>query len=318
MLRLQWVGLLLVVMVIVIRGGWLTTGWLVQSYAAPPGVQFAISGQISEASGPAGGVRVYLYQATNPNTAIQNVLTSPLLGSYSFSEVAPGQYIVRPEDGRYTFEPLQRLVDVELGDVNNVDFVALEQGATAGGRILDSADEGIAGIAVSLYEDTADTPIASTQSGNSGAYGFPNLEAGTYRVKPSSSLYDFVPIERAFTITTTHIITLNFQATTAAPTYAIQGQVLHRQAGLQGVTLTLTLEDDPQPVATAVTNGEGNYSVAAVSAGRYQITPALDGYAFTPSAQAITVEGNTVVAPFEAETLVNSNRLLYLPVVRRR
>lgn len=319
MLRSLWgrwglVGLVMLAGII----GWLTTGSVAQVHADPHLLQFTISGQITQESGPVGGVRVYLYEAMNPDTPLQNALTSPLLGSYSFADVAPGQYIIRPDDGRYTFQPSQRLVDVTMGDVSNVNFLATPLAATAGGRVLDSADEGVGGVQVSLYMDNSDTPIATTQSGDVGEYGFPNVEPGTYRVKPSSSLYEFVPIERTFTITTTNVITLNFQATTAVPTYALQGQVLHRGNGLQDVTMTLTPEDDPQPIATAVTNGEGNYSFSGIPMGNYRLTPSLLGYSFAPPYQDMMVAGNTVVGDFQAETVVSSDRLLYLPVVRRR
>jgi hypothetical protein len=319
MLRTLWVRCIVIGVVITAFITFMpVTGFVVQGHADPHLLQFTISGRITQESGAVGGVRVYLYEAMNPDTPLQNVLTSPLLGSYAFADVAPGQYIVRPDDGRYTFQPGQQQVVLIQEDASNVNFLATPLGVTAGGRILDAADEGLGGVQVSLYRDNSDTPIATAQSGEVGEYGFPNVESGSYRVKPSSSLYDFVPIERTFTISTTNIITLHFQATMAVPTYAIQGQVLHRGDGLQEVTLTLTPEDNPQPIATAVTNGEGDYSFTEIPTGTYRLTPILSGYVFAPPYQDMMVTGNTVVGDFQAEVAVSSNRLLYLPVVRRR
>jgi hypothetical protein len=279
-------------------------------------LNFSISGEVRREQLPVGGVRLWLYAATNPNIPLQSTTTSPLAGTYRFTEVAAGEYVVRPEDERYSFSPLQHEVQVRIEDVTAVDFLATLVGVGAGGRISDAADTGIPDISVSLYQDNSDFPVATTQSNETGLYGFPNLEPGTYQVKPATIGYSFTPEERTFTISTTQIITLNFLANNGVPTYIVSGRVLDKISGLEGVTLTLTSENIP--IATAVTDREGTYSFAGVTQGVYRITPLYKGYSFTPPDQEVMVTRNTLLELFRAEPVSEGNAVLYLPLVRRR
>lgn len=73
--------------------------------------------------------------------------------------------------------------------------------------------------------------------------------------------------------------------------YLISGQILDSAgAGLDGVTVTLTGEDDPVEVTTA---GGGLYAFSAPN-GLYTVTPTLAGSTFSPTERAITVDGANV------------------------
>lgn len=68
------------------------------------------------------------------------------------------------------------------------------------------------------------------------------------------------------------------------PTFTISGRVTDATtgAGIQGVTVTIGGR-------TAITDANGNYSLAGLQAGTYTVVPGLAGASFTPAQRSVTV-----------------------------
>ncbi len=321
---LRPVRVIVQIIAILIVGGWIGTTPLPQTEAAflqeKPPLAVSVSGRIVTTAGPVGGVQVALYSVDNPDIPLHTTSTSPLTGIYVFSGIETGQYVVRPQDGRYTFTPSMRMVEVAMGDVTNVDFLATEQGTTftAGGRIRNEEEIGIPGIPVGLFADNSNTPIATTQTNFKGQYAFPGLNPGTYRVQPGDAGYNYLPTQHIFTLSDSNVLSLNFLAGQGSQTYTLQGQV--RQGfllGVEGVTITLTTPESPNPLTTT-TNGEGRYTFTDILSGTYRVTPLSQQYTFTPAFRDIMVTVNTQIGEFQATPINNPVLKLFLPSVRRR
>jgi len=165
-------------------------------------------------------VTVYLYEdqdgdgVVDPEDALVATTVSSASGAYLFSGLAAGNYIVRvdvsdpdlpgswsqSDDPDAAFDN-QSAVSVNgsnsvltvdfgyqpLGGASIGDFVFVDADADG---IADSGENGIAGISVSLYEDSngngildaADALVQSTVTGSSGRYLFQDLAAGSYLV----------------------------------------------------------------------------------------------------------------------------------------
>jgi hypothetical protein len=310
--------------ILIVGGGVLPTTLPPTEAAFPvekPPLAVSISGRILTVAGPVVGVQVALYAIDDPDIPVHTATTSLLTGMYIFNDIAAGQYVVRPQDGRYTFTPSMRMVEVAMEEVPNIDFLATEQGATftAGGRIRNEEEMGIPGISVGLFVDNSDTPASTTQTDQKGQYAFSGLNPGTYRIRPANVGFTFVPSQHMFIISDSNVVNLNFVAGQGAQTYSLQGQV--RQGfllGVEGVTITLTTPESPKPHATTTTNGEGRYTFTDILSGTYRVTPFSQQYTFTPAFRDIMVTGNTQIGEFEATPINNPVLKLFLPSVRRR
>ena len=58
--------------------------------------------------------------------------------------------------------------------------------------------------------------------------------------------------------------------------------------------VTITLSGGPSSPAPAVTDSNGHYSFTALTQGTYTITPSLAGYAYNPSAPAVSIGASTI------------------------
>ncbi|HUN54903.1 MAG TPA: carboxypeptidase-like regulatory domain-containing protein [Smithella sp.] len=94
---------------------------------------------------------------------------------------------------------------------------------------------------------------------------------------------------------------------TPAPTYSISGSVTQDGQALQGVTVTLALNGTDY--SNTITDASGNYTFETLSPGTYTVTPALAGYAYTPSAPSITISSANQTQNFTAASVVASNSI---------
>ncbi len=252
----------------------------------------SIGGHIRETGTPLAGITVRLAFTTAPNTPIQTVTTAAD-GSYTFTAVSNGMYIVRPEDAAYDFDPPQRAVTVFYGNVVNQDFNAIFREYDVDGRVLDDGT-GLTNIVVRLFDlpDTT-TPIQSVVTNSQGGFVFIDIPPGNYRVLPESTAYTFVPTFRDFSVTTAPITLEDFEAN--LNTYDTGGRVSDNGTGLPNVQVALAKTSNPETILqTVLTNGNGNYAFTNIEPETYRITPTLADYLFVPDYRDIIITTSDV------------------------
>jgi hypothetical protein len=198
-------------------------------------------------------------------------------GSYAFTELAPGNYVVTASYPGYAFTPATRSATVGASDVTGQDFVSAATHGIAG-RISGGVIEG---VKVSL--SGAATRDATTDA--SGYFEFADLVDGAYAVRPSLAGYTFGPTQRSITLAGANVVDANFAASVAPPaTYTVSGSV--SGAVQRGVTITLQGDDS---TAVTTTDAAGGFTFEAVQPGNYLIVPFHDDYAFAPASRFVVV-----------------------------
>ena len=102
-------------------------------------------------------------------------------------------------------------------------------------------------------------------------------------------VYDF----RAVAVTLRdNIVDVNTDITvvsTTRPTYTISGTITKAGRGLAGVRVTRT--GGGVATASAITDGNGQYTLPPAIDGTYTVTPSLTGHSFTPLSRRVTLNG---------------------------
>ena len=149
----------------------------VDSVTVNPGA--TVSGTVNDSSGKAvSGATVELYK---DDTKVGTSVTTDSNGKYTFSDVSTGTYTVkaRSSDGSLNGSAS---VTVAADSISNAD-VTVAKGVTVSGTIKSygSASEA---VTVTLTKQGETTPaFTDTLTGNSAAYSFPTVPAGTYTLK---------------------------------------------------------------------------------------------------------------------------------------
>ena len=131
---------------------------------------------------------------------------------------------------------------------------------------------------------------ASTTANSSGNFTLSGLANGTYTVTPSHAGYTFNPTSLSVTVSGANITSgLNFTATAQGGTHSISGTISPVTGG-SGATVTLS----GVASATTTADGVGNYNFTGLANGNYAVTPSHTGYTFSPTTQAVTVNGANI------------------------
>ena len=208
-------------------------------------------------------------------------------GRFGFENLAAGNYtlsITGYDAGEFHFDA-SREITLALAESKIADFAGRSL-RTAGvtGTVM-AEGEAIAGVSVTLIEGAAKSGevLGTVQTGSDGAYAFAELLAGTYRVEISGfdAEYDFAAEIWTGAVATDQISEADFSATIIR-TASVSGLVSVDDAGLAGVTVTLTGEYAPED-NTIATDADGGYAFNGLRKGSYTVTvtnPDEDLYAF--------------------------------------
>jgi hypothetical protein len=218
-------------------------------------------------------------------------------GSYAFTELAPGDYVVTAAYPGYAFTPAERTATVGTSDVTGQDFASVATHRIAG-RI---SGDVIQGVTVSL----SGTATGDATTDASGYFEFADLVDGAYVVRPSLDGYTFGPPQRSVTLSGANVVDANFTASVAPPaTYSVSGSV---SGDVQG-GVTVTLQGDPTAVTT--TDGAGAFAFEAVQPGNYLIVPSHDDYTFDPASRFVVVAAANVTGQAFIATVSPSARTI--------
>lgn len=267
-----------------------------------------------------GGANISVTGTDLFGTAVSRTATTLADGSYLVGDLLPGTYTVTESQPAGYFDG-KDTAGSQGGTVgaDTVSGIVLASGATAvgylfgeragtsvrgavfrdldGDGVRDAAEGGIAGVTITLRDDS-DNEVASTISGDDGAWSFTDVAPGTYSiVEEDQPLTDYV--DGSTTAGTGGGATAPNRVDGVVldgaedgylfaeiPLSAIRGAVWHdadddgvQEAGeapIPGVEITLSGSAD----RTTVTNADGSFVFAGLAAGTYAITEQdLDNWA---------------------------------------
>jgi hypothetical protein len=158
-------------------------------------------------------------------------------------------------------------------------------GFTVFGRVTEGG-VGAAGVTLTLH--MGETVAKTTTSASDGTYSFLAVAAGEYSVTPSESGRTFAPASRDVTVSNANVPDIDFtRDPLPPPTFRILGKVSENTSAVAGATLTLS--QNGLTVHSVTSAADGTYSLEAVLAGDYTVTPSETGRTFTPASRNVTV-----------------------------
>lgn len=159
-----------------------------------------VSGTIRNGATPVAGVVVTLSGSTTGTTVTDN------WGTYSFTLLSGGNYVVTPAKLHYTFNPVSKSVD-KLSADTQLDFSAILERFSISGKVVNSKGEPFAGVTMALSGTFATTAVTAAD----GSYSFKGLEGGSNGVVTAVSQHLLTPVNNTFNDLSANI-TADFRA----------------------------------------------------------------------------------------------------------
>jgi ELWxxDGT repeat protein len=250
---------------------------------------YTISGRVTDGAGNGvAGVTV---------SAGERSATTDASGFYALSGLPTGVYTLTATRSGYQITPASRTVTVN-DHLNGQDFTATLLTYTIGGRVTDSAGNGVAGVTVSAGERSATTDAT-------GFYTISGLPTGVYTLTATRSGYQITPASRTVTVND-HLSGQDFTATLL--TYTISGRVTDGAGnGVAGVTVSAGER-------SATTDANGFYALSGLSSGVYALRAEKPGCLIEPAQRAVTLPPDQDAQDFTAICLTER---AFLPLVIR-
>jgi len=224
------------------------------------------------------GVNVASIRLWVDGPEVTGAIATTVQGSSVFVEYDPQQDLPYGTD-------IWVIVDVKDNNGNGNPFTYYFTTVAAptyviSGRTLTAAGDPVAGVTITCDGTT------TTTDGN-GAYLLTNLPAGNYTVTPTKAEWSFDPLSRQITLGPNDATDVNFVG--ALATYSISGTVRNRAGtGQAGVAVACG-------TSSAITNANGQYTIAGKRRGQHTLTPLLANYQFEPVNRVVNIENSNVV-----------------------
>jgi hypothetical protein len=166
-----------------------------------PTISYSISGRVQDWAGNGvAGARVAIDGPNLVNTFPHLPVTTDVGGNFQFSLLTPGgNYVVRPDDPRYTFNPPTTTFNNISANHTGLTVVATGALVSVAGRVVEGA-AGLPNVFVGLY-DGGGALIQQTSTGADGRWSL--LAVGvnqSYSTRFVRSGYTFTPRGLAFTV----------------------------------------------------------------------------------------------------------------------
>ena len=234
--------------------------------------EYTISGLITDESGRTGmaGVTVTFFDGLNEDT-----VTTSGGGSYSYNVPVFWSGTVTPTYPGYTFSP----TFVSLGPVQNnttQNFTGSTTLYVISGIIMDEDTNPLSGVTVTLSTGS------SVTTGVLGTYSFSMGYGWSATVTPSKSGWVFQPKNRNYSNINMDYTAEHYVGYRGSQRVTVSGAVKQSDGiGIPGVTLAFS-----NGGGTITTDDNGNYSKLVTSGWSGTVTPAKDGYTFTPASRS--------------------------------
>ncbi|HVX86712.1 MAG TPA: CARDB domain-containing protein [Phycisphaerae bacterium] len=209
-------------------------------------------------------------------------------GSFSFANLAPGDYTLSTESGRGL--DVSAFLTLAPGQSAAQDLT-IDAGGTLSG-LVSSNGIPVAGVAVYLHDSAGNSQYAVT--GSDGSYSFSGLDFGTYKV----SLADLSLGSASATIIRTDgtVVTANLALTQTLDT-SISGTL----ANADGSTVDggiVQLVQNGQVVATSFADDTGHYGFLLLSGGTYDLRAASTNGDYAPLTNLTINSGQALTEDF--------------------
>lgn len=199
-------------------------------------------------------------------------------GSNTFgTDVETGTWNVTVEKPGYVNRSWSN-VALGANETKSHTFRLTEKG-TVRGTVTNESGSTLAGIYVSVWNQSTNTQVGSDRTGPSGAYSV-SVPPGTYDVFASDAPPEVYEQAAAYSVQAAKgtTVTTDLTMSEKPPDGTLSGTVTDPDGNpVSGATVT-AVDSTYTTFETATTNGQGRYSVA-VPAGTYEVTASQSGYA---------------------------------------
>lgn len=146
-----------------------------------------------------------------------------------------------------------------------VDFTLLAKNGEISGRVLAQGSGKPIPQALVALQNTESGQSVTQTTNDAGSFGFASLAAGTYRLTVARASY--TPVNQEQTVVLAEGEKKSVTVYMQAETGKLRGVVRHRQKGVAGAEVKLVGAN----TFSAVTNGDGHFTLADLPAGTYEI-----------------------------------------------
>ena len=242
------------------------------------------------------GVTVKLFESDGVTLVASTTTASN--GSYSFSNIVPGAYIVDVDDATLPSGLLSTTnndpesVSVIANQTAEVNFGYLKSASVNGtvwddvndDGVIDAGENGLEGVTVNLYENDGVTLVASTTTASNGHYSFDGLAPGDYIVDvddatlPSGLLSTTKNDPESVALVAEQTAEANFGYVEPVTISGVvwydandDGVVDADETRLGSVTVNLYADDGATLLASGVTLADGSYEFTGLRPGDYVV-----------------------------------------------
>ncbi|MCU0698730.1 MAG: MopE-related protein [Myxococcaceae bacterium] len=137
--------------------------------------------------------------------------------------------------------------------------------------------------------------VTTTMMGNSWAFTFPRVPAGSYNFVASAPNQRIVPMfMNPVTVGSNPVTGLVFNATASpTPLFSVTGLIDEAGAPLTQTEVRAS-DADGGLVASGLTDGRGAYALVNVPPGQFTVAPFKPGFTFAPMSRLVEVDGGSV------------------------
>ena len=301
-----------------------SNGQVVTIQIVNKGITGSVSGMKVDDSGNAlGGATIGLYKSGNTTTPIATT-TSAANGSFSFTNIAYGSYIVKEIAAPTGYVLTDKEFPVTINSNGQVITIEITNKLITGsvsGMKVDENGKGLAGALVGLYNKTGTRPIATTTSAQDGSFSFTNLAYGDYRIREISAPAGYMLNSTYYPVTISEDEQVVIITVTNTPTLGITGIKYgngDQANGVGGAVIGLfkestTIFNYDEAIATAKTeDSTGYFEFTEVDYGTYLVCEieAPEGYVLDQTPYKVVVSKSGVEYPDGGTMLMIDNKAL--------